>query len=315
MTIVLCCSLLGALAGSNGLGGTLSRRAALAVSAGGVLLPAANPQPAAAVDSGVPTTKLGSLTISRTIQGYWQLAGGHGPYKEEDAVANMKDHFAAGITTLDTADIYGPSELIVGQFVKGQPAAVPCTKFCCFRGLQSLDMAQVRARVLKSCERLQVDSLPLVAFFWSDYSVKRYVEVSILTFRPRTASFRLLGRAASRCFCDAMRLSGPPRYPHESGRSHQEPTPPLHSLARAALCTSFSNVALPPSNCRLRLSLLPKRALLFRGGADAHKAAGGGAHQRDRAHQLRHETAQGTRQGGSPICLKPGTEKETRHRE
>ena len=88
----------------------------------------------------VPTIHLGggksSLKVSRTIQGYWQLAGGHGSYREVDAIENMQAHYNAGITTLDTADIYGPSELIVGKFIKSQPNAIPCTKFCCFRYLE-----------------------------------------------------------------------------------------------------------------------------------------------------------------------------------
>jgi hypothetical protein len=42
----------------------------------------------------VPTVQLGkgSLVVSRTIQGYWQLAGGHGRYREADAIANSKYH-------------------------------------------------------------------------------------------------------------------------------------------------------------------------------------------------------------------------------
>lgn len=129
----------------------------------------------------IPKVKLGrsSLEVSRTIQGYWQLAGGHGKYKESDAVANMEAHYAAGITTLDTADIYGPSELIVGKFVKNNPAAVSCTKFCCFRFLDEIDRAEVRSRIQKSCERLQVAKLPLVQFFWSNYNEKKYVDVAL----------------------------------------------------------------------------------------------------------------------------------------
>lgn len=63
----------------------------------------------------VPTVKLGksNLEVSRTIQGCWQLAGGHGPIVESDALANMEAHFAKGITTLDTADIYGISECVL----------------------------------------------------------------------------------------------------------------------------------------------------------------------------------------------------------
>lgn len=135
----------------------------------------------ASTTSRVPTVRLGksSLEVSRTIQGYWQLAGGHGTYREPDAIANMKAHFDVGITTCDTADIYGPSELIIGKYIKEQPKAIPCTKFCCFRYLEGITKAEVRERILKSCDRLQVQKLPLVAFFWSDYSVKRYVDVAL----------------------------------------------------------------------------------------------------------------------------------------
>ena len=112
-----------------------------AVTASGLVLP----KSAEAVEENlalpkVPSVRLGggksSLEVSRTIQGHWQLAGGHGRYREVDAVGNMQAHFDAGITTLDTADIYGPSELIVGKFVQDQPKAIPCTKFCCFRYLE-----------------------------------------------------------------------------------------------------------------------------------------------------------------------------------
>ena len=61
----------------------------------------------------------------------------------------MKAHYDAGITTLDTADIYGPSEQIVGNFMKSQPNAIPCTKFCCFRFLDEIDKTEVRTRIEK----------------------------------------------------------------------------------------------------------------------------------------------------------------------
>jgi Predicted oxidoreductases (related to aryl-alcohol dehydrogenases) len=131
----------------------------------------------------VPTIPLGksSLAVSRTIQGYWQLAGGHGKYTQDEALKNMQAHYEAGITTLDTADIYGPSEYIVGKFMKTKPqGAIPCTKFCCFKFLEEIDKAEVRTRVLKACERLQVEKLPLVQFFWSNYDVKRYVDVALM---------------------------------------------------------------------------------------------------------------------------------------
>ena len=116
----------------------------------------------------------------------------------------MKAHYDAGITALDTADIYGPSERVVGQFVAGttsnnpggstkgflsSPATtstsstpssvppVPCTKFCCFRFLQDIDRTEVKQRIQQQCERLQVSQLPLVQYFWSDYDIKRYVYI------------------------------------------------------------------------------------------------------------------------------------------
>ena len=101
----------------------------------------------------IPTIKLGSsnLEVSRTIQGYWQLAGGHGKYNVDNAIQNMKAHYDSGITTLDTADIYGPSETIVGKFMKTQPQAIPCTKFCCFKFLDDIDRVEVKTRIQKVC--------------------------------------------------------------------------------------------------------------------------------------------------------------------
>jgi aryl-alcohol dehydrogenase-like predicted oxidoreductase len=91
----------------------------------------------------------------------------------------MQAYFNAGVTTLDTADIYGPSEIIIGKFVNTQPKAIPITKFCCFRFLEDINRAEVRQRIQKSCERLQVSKLPLIQFFWSNYDIKRYVDVAL----------------------------------------------------------------------------------------------------------------------------------------
>eukprot|EP00667_Euglena_gracilis_P024841 EG_transcript_28809 len=68
----------------------------------------------------VPVASLGSLQVSRIIQGHWQLAGGHGKEPLEDPSANMRNHFAAGITTFDTADIYGPSQELIGQYLRSE---------------------------------------------------------------------------------------------------------------------------------------------------------------------------------------------------
>jgi len=138
---------------------------------------------AAASLTKVPTVLLGksSLAVSRTIQGYWQLAGGHGKYNQEEAIKNMQAHLDAGINTIDTADIYGPSEFIVGRFMKEKPpGAVVCTKFCCFSFLSDIDKKEVKTRIQKACDRLQVEKIPLVQFFWSNYDIKRYVDVALM---------------------------------------------------------------------------------------------------------------------------------------
>lgn len=168
----------------------LSAAATFTTTASGLIIPKAVANASTEADvvtsstAKIPTIKLGgkdsTLEVSRTIQGYWQLAGGHGRYKPEDAIENMKAHFDAGITTLDTADIYGASEGIVGKYMKTNPQAIPCTKFCCFKFLDEIDKTEVRTRIEKQCERLQVSKLPLVQFFWSNYNEKRYVDVALM---------------------------------------------------------------------------------------------------------------------------------------
>jgi len=45
--------------------------------------------------------------------------------------------------------------------------------------MQEINRSEVRQRIQRACERLQVERLPLVAFFWADYSVKRYTNVAL----------------------------------------------------------------------------------------------------------------------------------------
>ena len=56
------------------------------------------------------------------------------------------------------------------------------TMLCCFRFLDDINRDEIKSRIQRACERLQVEKLPLVQFFWSNYDVKRYVDVaSMLT--------------------------------------------------------------------------------------------------------------------------------------
>eukprot|EP00667_Euglena_gracilis_P011071 EG_transcript_11293 len=120
-------------------------------------------------------------TCQALRKGHWQLAGGHGKEPLEDPSANMRNHFAAGITTFDTADIYGPSQELIGQYLRSEkPAgAVVCTKFCCFNNLENIGRDAVRRSIERSLNKLRVKQLDLVAFFWSDWRVKNYVQTAL----------------------------------------------------------------------------------------------------------------------------------------
>ena len=136
----------------------------------------------------IPRTSLGDLEISRVIKGNWQLAGGHGAYKEEDAIATMFDFANAGITTFDTADIYGPSEAIVGKFLDafnrggGQRCQMQVMTKLCYFGPEMASAAGTRgyARqiVQRSLQRLGQDKLDVVQLYWGDYNLPNYIRAA-----------------------------------------------------------------------------------------------------------------------------------------
>eukprot|EP00191_Tetraselmis_sp_GSL018_P004856 CAMPEP_0177606280 /NCGR_PEP_ID=MMETSP0419_2-20121207/17213_1 /TAXON_ID=582737 /ORGANISM="Tetraselmis sp., Strain GSL018" /LENGTH=402 /DNA_ID=CAMNT_0019100611 /DNA_START=23 /DNA_END=1228 /DNA_ORIENTATION=+ len=138
----------------------------------------------------VPTATLApGLEISQVVKGCWQLSGGHRGDKAsdrtqgQDAVTDFAAFADAGITTLDTADIYGPSEALIGKYLRSKDAGSPpsqvLTKFCCFGGdMFKIDRAFVEKRIRGSMERLGVRQLDLVQFYWNDYSVKSYVDAA-----------------------------------------------------------------------------------------------------------------------------------------
>ena len=50
------------------------------------------------------------LTISRLLNGMWQVSGAHGYIEPAGAIAEMFAYHDAGLTTWDLADHYGPAE-------------------------------------------------------------------------------------------------------------------------------------------------------------------------------------------------------------
>uniref|UniRef100_A0A383V526 NADP-dependent oxidoreductase domain-containing protein n=1 Tax=Tetradesmus obliquus TaxID=3088 RepID=A0A383V526_TETOB len=83
----------------------------------------------------VPRVKLtDQLEVSKVIRGCWQLDGQHKGDQLSDrtsgtaAIEDLDAFSRAGMFTLDTADIYGPSEAIIGQYLRLNPAAAMRTK-------------------------------------------------------------------------------------------------------------------------------------------------------------------------------------------
>ncbi len=122
-------------------------------------------------------------SISRVIKGGWQLAGGHGPIDERDALADMARFVAAGITTFDCADIYTGVEALIGRFLRARgsgatPVQVHTKLVPDLSTLGAFAGADVAAAIERSLTRLGVERLDLVQFHWWDYDEPRYEGVA-----------------------------------------------------------------------------------------------------------------------------------------
>lgn len=127
-----------------------------------------------------------NVSISRVIKGCWQLSGGHrGDSSTDrtygaDAVYDFKKFVDGGITTFDTADIYGPSQELIGQFIEKFPEegknCQVLTKFCCFGTAmrQAADGGFVKRSIDANRAGLKMKQLDCVQFYWNDFSIKNY---------------------------------------------------------------------------------------------------------------------------------------------
>jgi len=116
--------------------------------------------------------------ISRVIKGGWQLAGDHGPVDPAAAIADMEAFLEAGITSFDCADIYTGVEEMIGSFIadvrkrRGAEIAdqvqVHTKLVPDLERLADLTSAEVEAIVDRSLQRLRIDRLHLVQFYWWD---------------------------------------------------------------------------------------------------------------------------------------------------
>ncbi len=115
------------------------------------------------------TRRLGktNLEISEIGFGAWAIGGSWGATDDAESLAAMHAAVDAGVTFLDTADVYGDgrSERLIGQLIRERPERlVVATKF----GRRApLDVAQytydnLRAWLQRSLENLGVDVIDLV---------------------------------------------------------------------------------------------------------------------------------------------------------
>jgi len=122
--------------------------------------------------------------IPRIIRGGWQLSGDHGAVDRARALDEMATFVAAGLNTVDGADIYTGVELMYGEFnarrkALGLPRLQVHTKFVPdYADLARVDAAYVRRIVTRSLERLRLERLDLVQFHWWDYDVPRWAEAA-----------------------------------------------------------------------------------------------------------------------------------------
>ena len=127
-------------------------------------------------------------TISRVIKGGWQLGGGHGAVKREQALDDMRAYVEAGITSFDCADIYTGVEELIGEFLRRHrdamgdgtlPEVQVHTKYVPdLAMLPTLGRKDVEAVIDRSLRRLGVERLDLVQFHWWDYAIAGYVEAA-----------------------------------------------------------------------------------------------------------------------------------------
>jgi len=137
------------------------------------------PLPAAA-EAGAEATKgpRVPLEVPRILVGCWQLL--ERERSEEAAIATLTAYADAGFRTFDTADIYGPSEEILGDFRKGYMASHGGDGGLRFftKYVPVLDSSLETAREVNkhSREMLGVSSLDVVQYCWYGPYLPGHVE-------------------------------------------------------------------------------------------------------------------------------------------
>ncbi len=122
------------------------------------------------------------LNIHRLLNGMWQVSGAHGPIDRRAALPAMLALHAAGYTTWDLADHYGPAEDFIGEFRRQLsaahgPAALAevqaFTKWVPRPGPMTRRVVEDAVDV--SLRRMDSPALDLLQFHWWDYGNEQYL--------------------------------------------------------------------------------------------------------------------------------------------
>ncbi|MCP3963540.1 MAG: aldo/keto reductase [bacterium] len=144
-------------------------------------------------------------SISRVVNGGWQLSEGHGPTIDREAVIqDLLRLQEAGLTTFDCADIYTGVEELYGDFLRryrrrtgdrelvGVQIHTKCVPD--LSDLPTLGRRDVEKIVDRSLRRLGVERLDLVQLHWWDYSIPGCVDAAgWLDDLRHAGKIRLLG--------------------------------------------------------------------------------------------------------------------------
>ncbi len=130
-----------------------------------------------------------SYSISRVINGCWQLSQGHSfnQLDMNDVRTAFHRLVDSGFTTFDCADIYTGAEEFLGSFLAERSTSNTAdtagiqvhTKFVPdIHVLETVDLEYTEGIIDRSLRRLHRETLDLVQFHWWDYSIKRYVDTA-----------------------------------------------------------------------------------------------------------------------------------------
>lgn len=129
-------------------------------------------------------------SISRVINGCWQLSEGHnlkGNNDTKDVLKAFHMQVERGFTTFDCADIYTGTEELLGRFLKelkgasvGSPHDIQIhTKYVPdINLLNQVDFNYTEQIIDRSLRRQGREALDLVQFHWWDYDVPGYLETA-----------------------------------------------------------------------------------------------------------------------------------------